>query len=704
MLPSWIRPPWVTVAIMCGLALGQSGDSAHAASTRAYELIAPEHQGFPTGVGPGGNAGNQGVWIDPSGSRIAYGSADPFLGASGLPATYLSTRGTERWSTVGLFPHFLGGSLMRSVQTTSVSDTFDRLYLTADAALSPDDINGTPDVYVWDVGANKLTWLSESTQAGRASYDGRSLDGRQVVFTSDKNLVPEAGGAAPKVYEQRDGRVTLVSSLPGGDIHPSGASLGSRDSLGIALSQPVNAVSSDGSVIFFSAPPLAASMPGDVTKLFARLDGSSTVAIAESQCSRLDCNDPSDSVFASATPTGSHVFFSTKQQLVDSDIDEKNDLYGYQLETQTLTRLSEGYGAALPSAADTIVLGSANDGTRVYFRGLNNELVLWDHGVLKLLADRIGGEVGPDQDCAQAGSGRSGSPQLTEDGGVIVFSTSALVADGSSIGPGLYAYDVGSDSLTPISAGGSLIEAAGAGYAPDCMRRRSISGDGRRIFFDTAEPLVPSDANGQRDVYEWRDGDLSLLSSGTGDRPSVLLGIARDGDDVFFTTSDKLVAEDRDDVQDIYDARANGFKASMQGAAACGPADCRESFAERQTNSEVGSSRFNGRGNKHRPGRARAHIKRIARQVQEGRLEMIVRIDTPGALTIVARVASKGRRVVVGRMQRSVGKRGDIRVKLALSPWAQARLAERRALSLTITAGSAKSVRTQRIVAAVKHG
>ena len=46
------------------------------------------------------------------------------------------------------------------------------------------------------------------------------------------------------------------------------------------------------------------------------------------------------------------------------------------------------------------------------------------------------------------------------------------------------------------------------------MSSRYIS-DGGRIFFETREALVPSDTNGQTDVYEYEQGHLYLISSGT---------------------------------------------------------------------------------------------------------------------------------------------------------------------------------------------
>jgi hypothetical protein len=104
-----------------------------------------------------------------------------------------------------------------------------------------------------------------------------------------------------------------------------------------------------------------------------------------------------------------------------------------------------------------------------------------------------------------------------------------------------------------------------------------MSDDGRRIFFGTPDALVAQDTNGEvgcsphsstlawphelfncEDVYEWHDGTLNLLSSGTDEDASRLIGASLDGRDVFFWTRDRLVGWDVDNNVDIYDARLGG--------------------------------------------------------------------------------------------------------------------------------------------------
>jgi hypothetical protein len=102
---------------------------------------------------------------------------------------------------------------------------------------------------------------------------------------------------------------------------------------------------------------------------------------------------------------------------------------------------------------------------------------------------------------------------------------------------------------------------------------RWISEDGSRVFFESAQQLVPQDTNGRADVYEWeREGTPScpresserkdggcvfLLGSGDGSG-SLFVDASANGDDVFFATRAKLVPGDDNESMKLYDARVDG--------------------------------------------------------------------------------------------------------------------------------------------------
>jgi DNA-binding beta-propeller fold protein YncE len=86
----------------------------------------------------------------------------------------------------------------------------------------------------------------------------------------------------------------------------------------------------------------------------------------------------------------------------------------------------------------------------------------------------------------------------------------------------------------------------------------SLTEDGR-VFFNTTEGLVLRDSNEKRDVYEWSDGQIELVSSGKNQFDSSLLSVSADGSDAFFFTRDVLVANDKNGtLMKLYDARENG--------------------------------------------------------------------------------------------------------------------------------------------------
>jgi hypothetical protein len=113
---------------------------------------------------------------------------------------------------------------------------------------------------------------------------------------------------------------------------------------------------------------------------------------------------------------------------------------------------------------------------------------------------------------------------------------------------------------------------------PNLYLNHPLSRDGRKVFFDTEDALVPQDTNGLRDVYEYDipTGQLHLISSGSCGCGSQFVDASEDGSDVFFTTHQALVRADIDNNGDLYDARVAGGIASQNQApgVSCEGDDC----------------------------------------------------------------------------------------------------------------------------------
>jgi hypothetical protein len=120
--------------------------------------------------------------------------------------------------------------------------------------------------------------------------------------------------------------------------------------------------------------------------------------------------------------------------------------------------------------------------------------------------------------------------------------------------------------------------------------------DSGRLFFTSSDALVPRDVNGREDVYEYDPvgvgscqppsygqgasvvfnktlgGCIGLISAGTGNTDSVFFDASASGNDVFFTTEDGLVSQDKDGTADMYDARVCTQTAPCPSSLAVSPA------------------------------------------------------------------------------------------------------------------------------------
>jgi hypothetical protein len=122
-------------------------------------------------------------------------------------------------------------------------------------------------------------------------------------------------------------------------------------------------------------------------------------------------------------------------------------------------------------------------------------------------------------------------------------------------------------------------------FATATYQSRYLSNDGR-MFFNSFDNLVPSDVNGQFDVYEFEphgvgscareSGCVALVSSGNAAGETAFLDASQTGEDVFFLTKGGLSAADRDNAYDVYDAHvcSSGAPCALQASPA--PMSCED--------------------------------------------------------------------------------------------------------------------------------
>ena len=207
-------------------------------------------------------------------------------------------------------------------------------------------------------------------------------------------------------------------------------------------------------------------------------------------------------------------------------------------------------------------------------------------------------------------TGLAGEPDISRpaipapEGGVLVFASAANLTGRNPWQEytEIYRYTVAGNKLECLSCtapgvkptgNATFGETAGGTYDPPGLSS-PMSEDGRRVFFDTPDSLVPEDTNGgapqsakfgtptSTDVYEAEGGKVYLISSGKATTPTVLQGTTPSGNDVLFTTTAKLAPGDTDGgYENVWDARVGGgFPAEAGGGQqpSCVGDSCRAAF------------------------------------------------------------------------------------------------------------------------------
>jgi hypothetical protein len=521
---------------------------------------------------------------------------------------------------------------------------FRNLFLHDDLDGSNRLVNVTPADVVWpEPSAEEVK--NRTNFYSPASFLAGSDDLSHVVFEEELKLTPDApigfrGG--DELYEWTGGEVRLVSILPetegvgGTAVHGSlagatknhtvGAGLGTGGALNVAQSR--HAVSADGSRIFFEAEG----------GLYLREDGERTVQV---DGSRGGTGAGGGGHFRVASVDGARVFFTDAQRLTpDSTAEEgEPDLYEYDVASDRLTDLT----ADASEAADVLgVSGASEDGSYLYFVALGAltgapnshgnaamagqpNLYLHHDGVttfiatLDLAADecdwtqdaQCSGLVDPTNNHVESGL----TSRVSENGVFLGFNSVRELTgyDNTDANTGkpdieIYLYDAGAGRLSCASCEpdgsrpttGAAIKwpsSPNAGVWNSAYLPRNVSEDGQ-VFFETSEALLPRDGNGLRDIYQYENGQLSLLSTGTGEAGSYFLDAASDGADVFFATNQRLVGRDTDGLYDYYDARVDGgFPEPPPPPPPCTGESCRGPAAAAAGGPPPGTASLAGPGN-----------------------------------------------------------------------------------------------------------
>ncbi len=360
----------------------------------------------------------------------------------------------------------------------------------------------------------------------RAVFQVASTDGSRVFFTDDQKLTADST-AAPNEQEddlyvcevaEEAGRPRCdLKDLTGGGTEPAGVQAGAQ--------HVVLGASEDGSYVYFVAKG----------KLTTAQNEAGEEAVAGGYNLYMEHYD-------TRTREWSRVFVAT---LSGEDVNDWGGSYSSYSLVEMTSRVSPN-GEFLAFMSDRSLTGY--DSRDAVSEAADEEVFLYDANSNRLVC----------ASCNPSGARPHGILDEGREGG------SGYLMDYG---------DVWSDrwlSASIPSWGGFALERS-------TYQSRFLSNAGR-LFFDSADPLVPEATNGTADVYEYEPagvgscaeagdtfsarsgGCVGLISSGGSRDESGFLdaGAAgpggEEGEDVFFMTDAQLVGEDTDHSYDVYDA------------------------------------------------------------------------------------------------------------------------------------------------------
>jgi hypothetical protein len=662
---------------------------------RAWELVTA---GPTNGVTPF----DAQAWGD-DGTHAVYLSFGPMPGASSgdLASVNLATRGPSGWVKQPIGQPFSQPLVeVRASEPVAVDANFASWVWRAGQPLLPDAPPARQDAFYRRAPDGTLTLLGPVGNVGESQFVAASADTQHAVFQSTAHLLPADAGrvAGADAYEFDGSQLRLVGvGTAGAPLSACGSLVGDGFPRDASLTHPV---SLDGTRIWVSAP--ATGDCGGTTRVYLRSHGTHTVEASASACTRADCGPPADVRFAAAARDGSAAFLITAQQLTDDDVDGAADLYRYDVSSHALTRLSAGppgVGADVTGA----VAATSDDGARVYFVAFGAlvagegapglpSLYLSDHGTLRVVA------TADDLDLRQAA--------VSSDGRALAFATGApLLPSDADTAVDVYRYDAQLDALQQASLGegGRGNVHSPVTFAASVFRslqqddKRYMSADGRRVLFVTSEPLLADDVNTTPDVYEWADGTLGLVSSGSGDATVVYGGLSADGSSAFFTTDETLVSADRNggDV-DFYVARLGGGFPDAPPA----PPPCADDACQGPPGARLDRPGLDTLLQVAAPARARIHRlgrRARARLAATGRAIVVADVFAAGRVSLLVRALVEGRRLVVARDTADPRSAGPVRLHVQLDAAARRILRSGRPLRLTLIARQAPRELTSRL-------
>ncbi len=631
---------------------------AGAADGRAYELVSPPEKAggevFPADPlqgschgckPPGGGVGFAELFpieSAPDGESVSY-MGYPFSPGDPVFDSYLSRRTAAGWQTTVVSP-----ALQENADAGPValdpSLGAGLIYQGGQTQLSPDAPSGYQDLYLENSGdpgvfTSLLTHaMFEANPPKRSAKDFEfegivsgtlvllhSADLSHVFFAVNDALTgPTAFAPEPAdpgqfgrdLYEWHGGSLSLVNVLPGN----TGVGV---DAVFASNSADNHAVSVDGSRVFWSAGG----------HLYVRVEGRRTVEV------------PDGSGFVSASADGTRVLLADGKLY---DLNQAGTPAEAYIEMADLTEGQGGFKGVAGTGeeagelsrvyfVDTAALAGAGENERHESpQAGGDNLYFWQEGASpRYIATLSTVDDGSSFLNTWAPSPADRTAEASPDGRYLAFMSIAPLTGYDSDGPTckleshgscaeVFLYDATAGRLSCASCnptgelplGPSILRLVQGPLqgAPKVLPQPRYLTDQGRLYFDSQDRLSPFDTNGNvEDVYEYEPeggpgepagdacervgGCVLLVSPGTGSSDSNFLAMDETGKNVFFTTRDRLVGQDSDELIDVYDAREEGgFPTTETKHAGCQGETC-QSTPTPPVFTPPNSTVFSGLGN-----------------------------------------------------------------------------------------------------------
>jgi hypothetical protein len=553
--------------------------------------------------------------VNADGTQIVYGALDAPLDARSGEALFNRIRATRDpatgWSDVSLAPPVPSPvtgyfSFQSKGVSADLSSTFEvsNQPLTADAASGFNVFIGRDDGTYRLLSPVPFGGLYATLIAGNADFS-------HVYFRPGVAQLP---GDTGNVYSWTEsGGLHLVGILPDGTPAPNGA---------VLPEYLIRPISEDATRAVFVADG----------RMYLRIEDQHTVEVSGTQRTvdpdpnpgpNVATISPTDSgrFLGGVTADGSKVLFVAHAELTNDAntgssggvaSDAGADLYSFDVASGVLSDLTADTNPADAATGAGIqqVFGATSDGSYVYFTATGDlapgatpghtSLYVWHEGTISFVAD-AGGLFLLLGDLCSCGVPRF---YMTPDGRHVVFSSTESLTGydnhdpvtgqphaelfEANFGAGVVCVSCRVDGTRPTAD----TYVPRGGIAPAV----AASDDGRRVFFQSTDAVVPEAASGLSHVFEYEDGHVFAISRLGSSSKAIMFNASHSGDDVYFFTYDDPVPGPTAGDSAVFDARiGGGFPASVRHE--CSPGACSVPVGPGPALTEPATISFSGVGN-----------------------------------------------------------------------------------------------------------